>query len=57
MDPVRTWRTNVGLRLTQEVGAWLEKHCEAENRSYANYIETLILRDRERRDCSSQEKP
>lgn len=44
----RAWRTNVGLRLTQELGEWLEAHCAAENRTFANYVETLIIRDRER---------
>ena len=42
----RTWRTNVGLRLSHELGAWFEQRCKTENRTYANYIETLIIRDR-----------
>ena len=45
-DDNRPWRTNIGLRLTRETGAWLEKHCQAENRTFANYVETLILRDK-----------
>ena len=44
----RTWRTNLGLRLTPDDGAWLVAHCEGENRSFANYIELLIRRDRAR---------
>jgi hypothetical protein len=44
----RPWRTNIGLRLTREMGTWLERHCEAENRTFANYVETLIVRDRKR---------
>lgn len=46
----RPWRTNIGLRLTADLGAWLEAHCQRENRTLANYVETLILRDRERFD-------
>lgn len=46
----RPWRTNIGLRLTRDVGAWFEQHCAAENRTFANYVETLIIRDRERHD-------
>lgn len=41
----RSWRTNIGLRLPADVGKWLERHCERENRTFANYVETLILRD------------
>lgn len=46
----RSWRTNIGLRLTQDTGAWLERHCAAENRTFANYVETLIMRDKAARD-------
>lgn len=46
----RPWRTNIGLRLTQETGAWLERQCAAENRTFANYVETLIMRDKAQRD-------
>lgn len=45
-DAGRTWRTNIGLRLTPDDGAWLEAHCARENRSFANYVELLIRRDR-----------
>lgn len=44
----RPWRTNVGLRLSAELGAWVERRCAEENRTYANFVETLILRERER---------
>lgn len=44
----RTWRTNIGLRLTPDLGDWLTDHCEHENRTFANFVETLILRERER---------
>lgn len=46
----RPWRTNIGLRLTQEMGAWLERHCAAENRTFANYVETLIMKDKAAHD-------
>jgi hypothetical protein len=45
----RTWRTNIGLRLTPEMGAALEWKCQEENRTFANYIETLIIRDLEKK--------
>lgn len=44
----RHWRTNVGLRLTNNLGAWFEQQCRSENRSFANYVETLIIREHER---------
>lgn len=44
----RPWRTNLGLRLTRDLGEWFERQCAKENRSFANYMETLILRERAR---------
>lgn len=48
MSDTRPWRTNVGLRLTHDLGQWVEEHCKRENRTYANFVETLIMRERER---------
>ena len=45
-DANRPWRTNIGLRLTQELGLWVERRCKDENRTFANYVETLIIKDR-----------
>lgn len=45
----RGWRTNIGLRLTVEDGKAVEEMCEEENRTLANYVETLILQDLRRR--------
>lgn len=42
---MRTWRTNIGLRLSQEVGAWFEEKCDQENRAMANYIEYLVMQE------------
>ncbi len=39
----RPWRTNVGLRLTKEVGLWFDEKCERDNRAYANMVELLII--------------
>lgn len=50
----RPWRTNIGLRLTADLGAWVEARCQRENRTLANYVETLILRDRERFDVEAE---
>jgi len=43
----RPWRTNIGLRLSAEDGAWFTAHCERENRPMANMVELLIKRERE----------
>lgn len=51
MTSTRPWRTHIGLRFTADLGAWLEAYCERENRTMANYVETLI-----RRDKAAQEK-
>jgi len=44
----KTWRTNIGLRLTDEDGAWFEDQCEEQCRPYANYIEYLVIQERRR---------
>lgn len=44
----KTWRTNIGLRLTEEDGAWFEAECEAQCRPYANYIEYLVVQEHRR---------
>lgn len=49
-NDIRPWRTNLGLRLTLDLGEWFERQCETENRTFANYVETLIMRDRARLD-------
>ena len=41
----RRWRTNISLRLSCEDGKAVEEICEEENRTLANYVETLILED------------
>lgn len=43
----RPWRTNIGLRMSAEDGAWLVAYCEQENRTMANFVELLIKHARE----------
>ena len=44
------WRTGLALRLTPEMGAWLEAECAKANRTLANYVETLLIAERERKE-------
>lgn len=46
----KTWRTNIGLCLTSANGVKFEKILIEENRSKANYIETLVIRDIHQRE-------
>ncbi len=50
IDQQKTWRTNIGLCLTSENGVKLEQILIEENRTKANYVETLILRDIKKRE-------
>ena len=51
----KNWRTNVGLRMTADNGAWFEQQCEKESRTYANYVEHLIIKERERIERQADE--
>lgn len=46
---MKTWRTNIGLRLTSEIGQRLEAECQKEIRPMANFIEYLVTQEYARR--------
>lgn len=53
----KPWRTNIGLRLSAELGEWMENHCQAENRTFANFVETLVMRERDRLASQHKDAP
>ena len=43
----------VGLRIEKELADWLTKEAKKENRSFNNFITTILLQEQERRESEN----
>ncbi len=44
------WRTNIGLRLTEEEGEWFKRKCKTDNRNMCNLVRHLIVKEMEKEE-------